>query len=67
MFNFENYHVVKENLKLSKKEEKLQRREERKEKIKEKVSAFTDSAVEKLKPAYNKVRNALPFKKDDEI
>ena len=67
MFNFENYHVVKENLKLSKKEEKLQRREERKEKIKEKVSAFTDSAVEKLKPAYTKVRNALPFKKDDDI
>ena len=66
LFNFENYHVIKENLKLSKKEERLQKREERKEKIKEKVSSFTDRAAEKLKPAYTKVRNALPFIKDEE-
>ncbi len=66
LFGFENYHVVKENLKLSKKELRLQKREDRKEKIKEKVSGFTDRMVQKLRPAYEKVRSVMPFGKKEE-
>jgi hypothetical protein len=36
----------------------------RKEKIKGKVDNFTNSAAEKIKPAYNKVRSVLPFDKE---
>ena len=64
IFGFENYHVVKQNMKLSKKELRAEKREMRKEKIKGKVDNFTDSAAEKIKPAYNKVRSVLPFAKE---
>ncbi len=64
-FGFENYHVIKENLKLSKKEERSQKREERKEKIKERVNGFSEGLANKLRPAYLKVKNILPFSKEE--
>ena len=65
LMGFYNYHVVKENFKISKKEAKAEKREARKEAIKLKVSTFTDGMVTRLKPAYTKVREALPFGKDE--
>ncbi len=63
---FVNYHVYKENLKLSKKEQKLQKKEEKREARKEKINAFTTKAADKFKPAYMKLRNAIPFLKKKE-
>ena len=66
LLGFYNYHTVKENLKQEKKELKAEKREARKEAIKLKVNTFTDNMVLKLKPAYVKVREALPFGKDED-
>ena len=66
MLSFENYHVVKENIKLSKKEARAEKREMRKEMVKERISAFTEATAARLSPAYNKVRGLLPFKDDEE-
>lgn len=60
-----DYHVYKINAKLTKKEQRAVKREERKEKIKERISAFTDKAAERLRPAYVKVKGFLPFSDDD--
>ena len=63
---FYNYHVVKENIKQTKKELRIEKREARKEAVKLRVSTFTDNMVARLKPAYTKVRAALPFGKDED-
>ena len=66
VLSFENYHVVKENIKLSKKEARAEKREMRKEMVKERISAFTEATAARLSPAYNQVRGLLPFKDDEE-
>jgi hypothetical protein len=66
ILGFYNYHLVKENIKQTKKELKAEKREARKEAIKLRISTFTDSAVAKLKPVYAKVTAALPFGKDED-
>lgn len=63
---FANFHVVKENIKQSRKEARAEKREMRKEKIKLRIETFTTNASNRLKPAYNKVRGLLPFKNDEE-